>query len=238
MTAKKTISETVKAVKITKSPLKKSGKPKRASSIVKTCFSCPCFAKVKKPALLILLLIIFGLAASLYFFKNQFIVAIVDGKPISRLALIKELEKQGGKQTLDRLVTEILILKEAKNQNIDIGPDEINQEVEKIKQSLSQQGQKLDQLLESRKMTRDDLIEEIKIQKIVEKLASKNIEVTDEEVSGYIEENKNSFPEDINIEEIKEDIKQQLKQQKINQEIPSWIQSLHDKAKIKHLLEF
>lgn len=193
---------------------------------------------VKKPALIVLLLIVLGLAAALYYFKNQFLVVLVDGKPIWRLTLIKELEKQGGKQTLDTLVTKILILQEAENQNLNITINEINQEIEKIEQSLSQQGQKLDQLLEARGMTRNDLVEEIKVQKIVEKLAGKDVEVTDEEINDHIEKNKDSFPKGLDMEEAKENIKQQLKQQKMNEKVPSWIQSLHNRAKIKYFLEF
>src|SRR5688572_16109970 len=58
--------------------------------------------------------LLLGLAVlvSLYFLRGVFVAATVNGKPISRLALVKELEKQNGKETLNSLVTKELIFQE------------------------------------------------------------------------------------------------------------------------------
>jgi len=240
---KKSNKKTAKTLKITKNPLKKAGVSKKVLNPIKTCLSCPYFARVKKPILVVLIVILLVLAGLVYLFKGQFVVALVDGKPIWRWTLIKELEKQGGSQVLDTLITETLILQEAKDQNVEISLDEINQEMGKIEESLSQQGQKLDEALKSRGMTKDNLIEEIRVQKIIEKLAGKDVEVSDEELDKYIEENKESlskdvFGEEVKIEDIREDIKEELRQQKINEGLSSWLDSLHEKAKVKYFLKF
>ena len=60
-------------------------------------------------------LVIILIAAILFYFKGLFVVALVNGVPITRIAVINELEKQGGKQTLSSLVNQTLILQEAKN---------------------------------------------------------------------------------------------------------------------------
>ena len=52
---------------------------------------------VKKKTLWIVLAVLVGFGI-LYFFKNLFIVAIVNGRPISRLAFDLELEKQAGQE--------------------------------------------------------------------------------------------------------------------------------------------
>lgn len=192
--------------------------------------------KARKAPIFIILLAIIILAGTLYYFKGQFIVATVNGKPIWRFTLISELEKQEGKKVLDSLVTKTLILQEAEKQNVTVGDEEIDQEIKQLEENFAKQGQDLNQLLDLQGMTRDRLREQIKIQKIVEKIAGKDVNITDQEVDDYIEENKDSIPKDLDIEEIKENIKEQLRQQKINQKIQLWIESLHDKAKINYFL--
>ena len=45
----------------------------------------------------------------LFLLKSVFIAAIVNGQPVWRIPLIRNLEKQGGKQVLNSLITNILI---------------------------------------------------------------------------------------------------------------------------------
>jgi len=183
------------------------------------------------------LLIVIGLVISaLYYFRGQFIVAVVNGRPISRLALIKELEKQAGQNALNSLVTKTLILQEVKKQKITISDIEVDEEIKQIELTLSQQGQDLNQLLAAKGISQENLKEDIKIQKMVEKIAVQDIEVADEEIEEYFEQRKDAFPADISPEEIKETLKQQLEQEKMNEAVQSWVNSLHEKAKIEYLL--
>lgn len=188
-----------------------------------------------KTTLIVILLIILGL---LYYFKSLFVVALVNGEPISRLAAIRELEKQSGKQVLDSLVTKTLILQEAKKQNVTIDQTEIDQAIKKIEKDIQGQGQTLDQALTLRGMTRTDLIEQIKIQKLVEKILGKNIKVTDKEVSDYIEKNKITIPEGTKPEETKTQVKEQLLQQKLGEKFQAWIENLKKNAKISYFLNY
>ena len=190
------------------------------------------FLKVKKRGFIFLVVIILG--AVLYYGKGLLIVAIVDGRPISRLTLINELDKQAGKNTLDSLITKALILQEARKQKIEISDDEVNKEIKQIEENLTSQGQDLDQVLGIQGVNRDELEKQIKIQKIVERIAGQDISVSDQEVDDYIEQNKELFTEDADMEETRGNIKQQLEQQKMNEEIPLWIESLHDKASIHY----
>ena len=49
-----------------------------------------------------------------YGFVKMFVAAYVNGRLISRLSVVRELEKQGGKKTLDALIIKSLIAQEAK----------------------------------------------------------------------------------------------------------------------------
>lgn len=194
--------------------------------------------KTVKKNIIILIAIAMFSSGVLYRFKGQFIIASVNGQFISRLSLIKELENQGGKSTLDSLITQALILQEAKKQGIEVTDNELDQNIKQIEENLVSQGQNLEQVLGLQGMTKDQLKGQIRIQKIAEEIAGKNIEVTDEEVENYYKENMDSFPEDTNEDEIKTSIRQQLKQQKINQSVQLWIQSLYDNAKITYFKNF
>jgi foldase protein PrsA len=199
------------------------------------------FLKLKKKVqaiprkIIFLILILIILVSSGYLFKNQLVVAMVNGRPISRLALIKELERQGKTQVLENLITKTLILQEAEKQKITVSEEEINAEIAKIEEGLKSSEQNLDQLLQLQGMTRDDLKEQYRLQKKAEKLAGTDIEVTEEEIKNYQEENKDYLPKDKTAEEIKAMVTEQLKSDKLNQKIQEVIQGLRDQANIKYL---
>lgn len=188
--------------------------------------------------LIIFLITVGVVGGGLYGFKDQFIVATVNGQSISRLELIQELEKQYGQGTLESIVTETLILQEASRQGVSTSDEEISQEIQKIEEGMAAQGQDLSQALSLQGMTMEELKEQIGLQKMVEEIVKKDIEVTAEEVEAYYEENKDSFPEDEDIEALKSGIKLQLEQQKLTEGINSWIKGLQDNAAINYLKKF
>jgi len=177
---------------------------------------------------IILILVIF------YFFKGQFIIALVNGKPIFRQTLIKELERQAGQKALEAIITKTLIIQKAKTQNIQISEEEINQEVKKIEESLTSQGQDLNELLKQQGMTQENLKEELRVQKIVEKIATKDIQITEDEVASFISERKDFYPEDQNPEELNQQVKNQLMEQKTGEAVQIWITTLMKEANISY----
>lgn len=182
--------------------------------------------------------VIIVVIALLYVMRSWFVVAFVNGQPITRYALIQELERQGGKQTLNTLVTKALIQQEANKQHVTVSDKEVDNEINKIKASVEKQGQKLDQLLSAQGMTMDALKEQVRTQKLVEKMLGKNIIVTDKEVNDYIEQNKSTFPEGTDPNMMKSQVKDQLRQQKLSTKIQSWLQDLQAKAKINYLVNY
>lgn len=175
---------------------------------------------------------------SIYFLRGVLIAATVNGKPVSRIQLIKELEKQNGKETLNTLITKELILQEASRQKVAVTDKELDEEVKKIEENVEKQGQKLDDLLKAQNLTRDSLKEQLKIEKTIQKLLGKDIVISDKEVEDYIAQNKASFPPTAQIEELKEPVKQQLQQQKMSEKFESWLADLQKKAKIHYFLNF
>lgn len=188
--------------------------------------------------------IIFGIvillvAGMMYVVRNFLIVSTVNGQPITRLELIQELEKQQGQKTLANLKTKVLILQEAKKQNITVSQKDVDDEVKKIEEILKNQGQKLNDVLASQQKSKELFLEQVKFQVMIKRLVGKDVKVTDKDISDYIDTNKNSFPEGTKIDDkLKETVKQQLEQQKLDQRVQTWIDELQKKAKIVDYVKF
>jgi foldase protein PrsA len=181
--------------------------------------------------------VIILVVALIYAFRSLFIVATVNGQPITRLAVIQELEKQGGKQTMITLVIKTLIEQEAAKKRVNVSQKEIDDEIKKIEANLAKQGQTLDQVLQLQGMSRDTLVSQIRTQKMVEKLVGP-ITVTNKEVDAYVEANKSTIPENSNMSDVKKTVKVQLQQQKVNEKAQAMLQNLQKNAKINYIVNY
>src|SRR4030065_1321194 len=119
-----------------------------------------------------------------------FIAAIVNGQPITRLQLAKELEKQGGKQVLDSIITQKLIDQEAKKKGIVVSQQDLDNEIKAIENQLKAQGTDLDTALAFQGQTRAQLQDSLKLKIQVEKLIADKISISEEEITTYFNENK------------------------------------------------
>ncbi|MDP2909474.1 MAG: SurA N-terminal domain-containing protein [bacterium] len=188
-----------------------------------------------KTAIIIAVVIIIGALA--YVYKGLFVAATVDGSPISRLAVIQKLEKASGKSLLDSLINEKLVENEVSAKKIVVSDDEINSEIKTIENRVAAQGGTLDAALAAQGMSMDDLKKQIILQKEMEKLLADKINVTDEEVAQYIEDNKISIPEGQEAAAVGQ-IKNEIRNQKLNTEAQILITDLKSKAKIQYFVNY
>ncbi len=186
---------------------------------------------------IIIVVVIIALGALVYIYKGLFVAAIVDGSPISRLTIIKKLEKASGKSLLESFITEKLVQNEANAKKIVVSDDEINTEIKKIEDQVSAQGGTLDEALSGQGMTRNDLKKQIILQKEMEKLLADKINVTDEEVEQYIKDNVISIPEGQETA-MRDQIKDGLRNQKLNTQAQTLITDLKSKAKIQYFVNY
>jgi len=82
------------------------------------------------------------------------------------------------------------------------------------------------------------LEENIKIQKSVEKLLEEELQVTEDEIKAYFEQNKTFYGEGAKIENLQEDIREQIKSEKFNQAFESWVEKLRSESKIIYFVDF
>ena len=182
--------------------------------------------------------IIILIGAFLVLSKSLFVAALVNGWPVSRIAVIKALEKQGGSDVLNTLVERSLIFQEAGRAGVKVTDDVINTQITSIEEMLKGQNLTLEEALGARGQTKEDLIDQIRIQKTVEAILSQKINISEEEISKYFEENKELLDKGAKLEDVKEDIRGQLFQQKLNAEYTKWVEELKAKSKILYFVKF
>lgn len=188
---------------------------------------------------LLLSLVILIVALVVFFVKSWLLVAMVNGTPLTRPALISELEKRGAQQTLDSMITKTLIMQEASKKNITASDKDVNDEINKIKDDLSKQGQKIDDVLKMQGMTQNDLRDQVRIQKVIEKILGDKIKVSDKEVDDFIKQrNSASETKTEPTQAEKDQAKEQLKQQKLSTEYETWMKDLKSKSKINYFATF
>lgn len=209
------IKKVAKNIKLKLSPLFKNKKTKRLTI---TSF-------------ILLIILIF-----IYFFRGIFVVALVNNKPITRYSLIKQLEKESGKATLDNLIVKELILQEAASRGVFLSNEDIQNEIDNITELIESQGTSLEVALDMQGQTIEDLKDNIRIQKTAEKLLKDEVAVSDEEIIKFFEDNKEYY-EDMEFENLKEDIREQLSQEKLQQKFSELLENLKENSNTIYLVD-
>jgi len=198
------------------------------------------FAGIKKKYIIIaaVIIIIFGM---FYYLRSYFVVATVNGQPISRSMFDHELQKQEGKQVLSTLVRKTIVMQAADKNHITVSQNEVNNQIKKIENSLAKKGQKLDQALLLSGLTRTDLEDQVKTQLILEKLFAKNIRVSDKEIDDYIAKNTNQNGQipgsDIQQPQLsRDDAREAIKQDKLTTVFKPWLDQQQGQAKIVYFI--
>lgn len=172
------------------------------------------------------------LIVALWLFKNPktFLAAVVNNKPITTWQLDDSLQKKFGARLLDQMIDETLITNEAQKEGINVNDNEVN---DKINELQTQVGGKdaLPQLLLRQGLTLDDLKQQIKLKLIVDKILVKKVTVTDTDVQGFMDKNKDTLPATDSASQ-KKFAKEAVKQQMLSDAFQKWYQDLKSKAKI------
>lgn len=139
------------------------------------------------------LILAIGVFLSLALSKDK-AIAKIDGDAISKDELYDVMVKQYGAATVEQLIADKIVASEAKKQKITISDEELNKEVDKLKESYGGE-EGFEQVLASNNTTVDVLKEDLKNYLTMRKLIEPQIEITDEELKTYFDENKDSLGE-------------------------------------------
>lgn len=187
---------------------------------------------------MILVLFILAVLGALFAFKDLFIAATVNGTPISRWSIIRELEKNSGQQALDIIITKKLIETEAVKAGVSISKEELEAEIKTIEDQVSTQGGTLEMALAQQGITGEQFREQLELQKKLEKILADTVQVTDEEVNQYLAQSQAPIPAGTDESEFKNQIREQLKNQKFNVEADKWITGIKGNAEIRYYVDY
>jgi len=202
----------------------------------------PVILKVKnfilKNSVFFLALIVVLIAGALYYFRGYFVAATVNGQPISRYSVIRQLESQAGQEVLQGKITEALIRQEANSRGIEVTDTEIDTEIATLRSEFEAQGQDFQQILDLQGMSMDELRKQIQIQLMVEKMFSEDVDVTQEEIDQYIADYGETLPEYENDEQRLAAVRENLEQTELVDSFQAWLQTAQSNADIKYLFEY
>lgn len=240
-TAKKTTTKTaVKRRTVAKkvSPVELSTSNTTSDKLNLNPFKMEVLPKKTKIILLVLICAVL-LGVIVFANKGLFIASLVGGEPISRIAVIQELEKQQGTAVLNRLIDRKLIIQEAAKNNITVSQEEIDaKRSEIIKQVSGGNEENFEQILTAQGLTQESFVDELRIQLYVEKMLNKKTEVSDEEFNQFVTNNPDLLTAAENEEETRAQLKEQLKQQKLQTEYNTWMESLRNNGSVVKFVNY
>lgn len=154
--------------------------------------------KVNIYAIIIGFLFILVLAEAIYFNSRtglNEVVAKINNETITKEELYNFMISQNGSQVLDYLISEKIVEMEAKANNISVTKEEIDKEIEK---AAEQYGgiEAFEQTITAYGYSMDAIREDVEKSLIIEKLLADRVEITEEEMKQYFEENKELFDEE------------------------------------------
>jgi len=192
------------------------------------------FPRFLQPKFLIIIgLLILGLLV--WRFKGYFIVATVNGQPISRWELTDQLIRRFGQQTLDNIINERLILAAARQKGVFVTSPEIDARVKQIEENLKGQTT-LSEALAVQGLSENMFRRQIEIQVSIEKLFDKDASVSATEIDQYIKDNAAIYKSSTEPAKIREEVTQNLKQQKVGQLFDEWFTQTRKSANVKKFL--
>ncbi|MGG4496378.1 SurA N-terminal domain-containing protein [Brevibacillus reuszeri] len=154
---------------------------------------------------------------------------------ITQYQLYDEMKSMYGKQMIQELVAQALVKQEAKRQNITVAPEELDKEIDSIKQQIGSE-QAFQDYLKNMGMNEQKLREKLSVLLTRDKLLDKAFPVTEEQIKQYYEENKASMgspaPE---FDKVKEQIKAALVDRNRGENYNNWINSIQANHKVEWL---
>lgn len=113
------------------------------------------------------------------------VVATVNGEPITKGELMEAMWGRYAIPTLTDLIDKVAIRQAAQKAGVTIEPADLDAKVNELKDRLPP-GMTFEQFLEQYNITEEQLRKELETSVYIEKAAAKNINVTDQDLAGYI----------------------------------------------------
>lgn len=126
-------------------------------------------------------------------------VARIDGRDFTMSELQGELSKRYGATLLNQMLDRQAILLEGKALGIGVPPEDIDKELKRMQQGYESEAQFYDSMKEQLGMTRDQIREDTLYKLLLERIATRNIQIGDEQVNAYIREHPEEFEHNVEL---------------------------------------
>ncbi len=131
--------------------------------------------------------------------NNGEVVAKIGEEEISKDQFYDRLLEMYGSQVLDSMITEKIVELEAKKAKISVTDEDVQKELDKMIEQVGGEEMFNFQLAYSG-YTMDQMKEELKNYLTIVKILEPKIEITDEEINSYFEENKDRFAQEEEVQ--------------------------------------
>lgn len=178
-----------------------------------------------------LILLAAGLVVLAVYNKSWFVAAMVNNTPVTNLELQMKLNDQFRSQLLNQLINEKIITDEAGKNNAVPTESEIDQKIADLEKNVGGK-EVLTSLLTQQGQTLSSLRNQVRVQLAISKLYDSEASVSAEEVTAFIDQNKDQLNATDSAGQEKEAYAN-LKNQKLSQIFSQKFQELKTKAKIQ-----
>ena len=193
---------------------------------------CCCKEKTAKRISFSTIVLFLILAAGIGAYIKFANVAIVNGKSISRVEYIKQLQKQDNKSVLNQMVQESLINSAAAKNNVKVEQKEIDSEITTIEAQVKAQGQTLETAMAAEGLTKPELVKQLRLRKLIEKMSNPNTDITQLQIDDFLTKNKGMLPKDMAKDKLEALAKEELISQAKSDAASSWLKKITSEAKI------
>ncbi|HEX3047739.1 MAG TPA: peptidyl-prolyl cis-trans isomerase [Bacillota bacterium] len=144
------------------------------------------------------------LSAVVFNLSKDKTIAVVDGRPIKQSELYRVLKNQAGANALQRMIDNYIVEETAKSNGVSVTSQEVEAE---LNNKINMEYHSEEAFLESLKtlnMTLADAKEELRLAMLFDRIATKDIQVTEAEIQAYYQKNLAQFqqPEIRRVREI------------------------------------
>lgn len=166
--------------------------------------------------------------------KGLILAAVVNGQPIFSWQLNSTLRTRYGQQTLEGMIGEVLIEKEAQKSGVVITDEEIQSKQKEILSSLGTEVSLAD-FLQFQGLTEADFNQQLRVQLTVEKLLSKGLTVTDADIDNYIA-TSSSLLTATEPAALREEAKKAIIGNAVSEKLQAWFLELRQKSNVVKFL--
>ena len=120
-------------------------------------------------------------------------VAVVNGRLITKEMLYDEMHKRIGNESLSNLIDSTLIMQEAALKNLKLTDSELKAQVDRLIEEQYGSEENFESILSAYGLTRKEAEEEWRVYFSARKVILAELNIQDDEVEAYFEENKDDF---------------------------------------------